>query len=86
MTRKEILDIINGIILEEIDTVAVTEESKLSDSNLDSFGYAMFWVGLTTKLKEIKGVSLSKECIEGYDLHADTCITVSKIIDDIEAL
>lgn len=86
MNRNRILEIINEVILEEMDTVAVTEESRLVDSNLDSFGYAMFWIGVATKLKEEGIPHLSKECVDGYDLSSVDSVTVAKIIDDIEAL
>lgn len=49
MTRQEILDIINRIILEEHGNV-LTEEDLLKDSNLDSFGYAIFWLTLCSEV------------------------------------
>ena len=81
MTRVEILNMINSIIAEELGTSVVTEDSTLLDSKLDSFGYAMFWVGLAAKMKEVSGCTLTKEFVEGLDV--STC-KVSRIIDAIE--
>ena len=43
MNRQEILEFINGIIKEEHGT-PLMEEQLLTDSNIDSFGYAIFWL------------------------------------------
>ena len=50
MNRKEILDIINKMLSDEQDTIPVDEENFLYESNLDSLGYAIFWIGLNTEL------------------------------------
>ena len=49
--RKEILDVINKTIAEEMDTVPITEENFLHECNLDSFGYAVFWISLWENIK-----------------------------------
>ena len=55
--RKEILEFINKIIEEEHGN-PVTEDSLLTDSEIDSFGYAMFWLSVNQKygIEEIKGI------------------------------
>ena len=55
--RKEILEFINKIIEEEHGN-PVTEDSLLTDSEIDSFGYAMFWLSINQNygIEEIKGI------------------------------
>ena len=55
--RKEILEFINKIIEEEHGN-SVTEDSLLTDSEIDSFGYAMFWLSINQNygIEEIKGI------------------------------
>lgn len=71
--RKEILDFINKILTEEHGNV-LTENNLLTDSEIDSFGYAIFWLEINNnyKLEEIKGID------SGIDY--DT-LTVKNIID-----
>ena len=91
--RKRILDVINKTLSEEMDTVPITEENFLYESNLDSFGYAVFWISLweNTKLefanelssiegKDISGI-LSKEYIDSLDIRF---YEVSELVDRIE--
>ena len=91
--RKRILDVINKTLSEEMDTVPITEENFLYESNLDSFGYAVFWISLweNTKLefanelssienKDISGI-LSKEYIDSLDMRF---YEVSELVDRIE--
>ena len=91
--RKRILDVINKTLSEEMDTVPIGEEHFLYESNLDSFGYAVFWISLweNTKLefanelssiegKDISGI-LSKEYIDSLDIRF---YEVSELVDRIE--
>ena len=82
MTRKEILDKINQIIEEEHGTT-LCEEDLLVECEIDSFGYAMLWLGIVAKLEEVSGVErlLGKEYVD--NLSYDT-FTVKELIDDIE--
>lgn len=54
----------------------VTEENVLTDSELDSFGYALFWIAI----EEQYGVCFSKEEVSGFNYHR---ILVRDIIDRI---
>ena len=71
--RKEILEFINKIIEEEHGN-PVTEDSLLTDSEIDSFGYAMFWLELNSnyKIEEIKGLD------EGIDY---ATLKVGQVVD-----
>ena len=71
--RKEILEFINKIIEEEHGN-PLTEDSLLTDSEIDSFGYAVFWLELNSnyKIEEIKGLD------EGIDY---TILKVGKVVD-----
>lgn len=73
MSRQEILEFINKIIEEEHGN-PVSEDSLLTDSEIDSFGYAVFWLELNSnyKIKEIKGFD------EGIDY---TTLKVCQVID-----
>ena len=75
MNRQEILEFINKIIEEEHGN-PVTEDSLLTDSEIDSFGYAVFWLELNSnyKIEEIKGLD------EGIDY---TTLKVSQVVDYI---
>ena len=55
--RKEVLEFINKIIEEEHGN-SITEDSLLTDSEIDSFGYAMFWLSINQNygIEEIKGI------------------------------
>ena len=91
--RKRILDVINKTLSEEMDTVPITEENFLYESNLDSFGYAVFWISLWENIKlefanelssiegkDISGI-LSKEYIDSLDIRF---YEVSELVDRIE--
>ena len=73
MNRQEILEFINKIIEEEHGN-PVTEDSLLTDSEIDSFGYAVFWLELNSnyKIEEMKGLD------EGIDY---TALKVGQVID-----
>ena len=75
MNRQEILEFINNIIEEEHGN-KLTEEQLMTDSNIDSFGYAVFWLGINHKynIEEIKGLDT------GIDYNT---LTIKDIIDYI---
>ena len=91
--RKRILDVINKTLAEEMDTVPITEEHFLYESNLDSFGYAVFWISLWENIKTEFADELSnmkdkdiaeimpKEYIDSIDMNF---YEVSELIDRIE--
>lgn len=85
MNRQEILDIINSVLSEEVDTVPVTEENFLYESNLDSLGYAIFWITLNTAFSKrfglAKHVVLSKDYLDSLNMNT---YEVSELIDHIE--
>lgn len=72
--RDELLDTINGIIEAERGC-ALSEESLLTDSGMDSFSYAVFWLTLSEF-----GIDLSDEWIDTLDYKS---LKVSDIIDKI---
>jgi len=51
--RKEILEFINQLITEE-HGLSLKEDNLLEDSNLDSFGYFIFWTSLVEEYKIFK--------------------------------
>ena len=57
-TREEILEKINKIIKEDFpcnwEFKEIAENDLLSDSNMDSFGYAMFWMNISQDYKIVK--------------------------------
>ena len=57
-TREEILETINKIIKEDFpcnwEFKEIAENDLLSDSNMDSFGYAMFWMNISQDYKIVK--------------------------------
>lgn len=72
--RNTLLETINGIIEAERG-IALHEEQLLTDSNMDSFSYAVFWLTLSDH-----GISLSDEWIDTLDYDV---LKVSNIIDKI---
>ena len=84
MNRQEILDVINSVLSEEVDTVPVTEENFLYESNLDSLGYAIFWITLNTEFGKRCGITepvLSKDYLDTLNMNT---YEVSELIDHIE--
>ena len=84
MNRQEILDVINSVLSEEVDTVPVTEENFLYESNLDSLGYAIFWITLNTefgKRCKITEPVLSKDYLDTLNMNT---YEVSELVDHIE--
>ena len=82
MTRKEILVAINEIIEEEHGSV-VTEDSRLIECGLDSFGYAMLFVGLEAKVLESTGVKVFEPEILSNLKSSD--MLVKDLVDLVEA-
>lgn len=82
MTRKEILDKINQIIEEEHGR-EVTEESLLTDCEIDSFGYALLWLGLENDIvKTPEDVKIfSREYTDSIDYGV---YKVGEIVDKLE--
>ena len=84
MNRQEILDVINCVLSEEVDTIPVTEENFLYESNLDSLGYAIFWITLNTEFGKRCGIAehvLSKDYLDTLNMNT---YEVSELIDHIE--
>lgn len=82
MTRKEIQDIINNIIVEEHGK-ALEECDLLTDCGIDSFGYAMLWLGLVAEIQSITGIEVfNKEELKQISYDG---LTVGVLIDMIEA-
>ena len=84
MNRQEILDVINNVLSEEVDTIPITEENFLYESNLDSLGYAIFWITLNTefgKRCKITEPVLSKDYLDTLNMNT---YEVSELVDHIE--
>ena len=91
--RKRILDVINKTLSEEMDTVSIGEEHFLYESNLDRFGYAVFWISLSENIKlefanELSSMKdkdiaeiMPKDYIDSLDMRF---YEVSELIDRIE--
>lgn len=81
MTRADILNVINEIIEEE-HGVAVSEDNILSDCIIDSFGYAVLFVGLEGQIEEQTGIIVfGKDVLKEINPNN---IRVSKLLDMIE--
>lgn len=82
MTRKEILSKINGIIEEEHGN-QVCEDNLLVDCNIDSFGYAMLWLGMENDIIDNKSDTkiFNKEYLKDIDYKT---LKVSDVIDVLE--
>lgn len=81
MTRKEILDIINEIIEEEHGEI-VCEDNVLADCGIDSFGYALLFVGLEGTIEEQTGVKVFGPKV--LNEVNPSKITVKELLDMIE--
>ena len=85
MNRQEILDVVNSVLSEEVDTVPVTEENFLYESNLDSLGYAIFWITLNAEFCKRCGIAelvvLSKDYLDTLNMNT---YEVSELVDHIE--
>lgn len=81
MTRTEILNVINEIIEEE-HGVKVCEESILADCGIDSFGYALLFVGLEGTIEEQTGVKVFGPKV--FSEINPSKVTVKELLDMIE--
>lgn len=81
MTRTEILSIINEIIEEE-HGIAVNEDNILSDCIIDSFGYAVLFVGLEGQIEDKTGTKVFGPKVLS-EINPNK-IKVSKLLDMIE--
>lgn len=82
MTRTEILNVINEIIEEEHGKT-LEEAQLLTECDIDSFGYAMLWLGLVAKIQDETGIEvLNKEELKEISYDG---LTVGKLLDMIEA-
>ena len=91
-TREEILKTINKIIKEDFpcnwEFKEVAENDLLSDSNMDSFGYAMFWMNISQDYKIVKETGNeeidNKVSIDYVNWIDYKVYTVKDLIDRIE--
>ena len=91
-TREEILKTINKIIKEDFscnwEFKEVAENDLLSDSNMDSFGYAMFWMNISQDYKIVKETGNeeidNKASIDYVNWIDYKVYTVKDLIDRIE--
>ena len=93
MNREDILATINKIIEEDYDDTyypyePLTEDNLLSDSNMDSFGYAMFWMNISQDYKIVKETGNeeidNKASIDYVNWIDYKVYTVKDLIDRIE--
>lgn len=81
MTRIEILNVINEIIEEEHGN-KLEEDQLLTECGIDSFGYAMLWLGLVAKIQDETGTEVfSKDELKQISYEG---LTVTKLLDMIE--
>lgn len=81
MNRQEVLYIINEIIEEEHGS-AVTEDSTLIECGIDSFGYALLFVGLEGQVEEKTGIRVfDKDTLK--DINPNS-LKVSELLDMVE--
>lgn len=81
MNRQEVLYIINEIIEEEHGST-VTEDSTLIECGIDSFGYALLFVGLEGQIEEKTGIKVfDKDVVK--DINPNN-LKVSELLDMIE--
>ena len=81
MNRQEILNIINEIIEEEHGK-PVEELSMISDCAIDSFGYAMLFVGIESQVLNCSGKKVFTDKVFGNINPSE--ISVKELIDIIE--
>lgn len=75
--REEILEVINTLIRSEKGS-RVTEDSTFLDAALDSFGYAMFFMGLDTKYDYFNACNYGDDPFKEIPY---STLTVKEIID-----
>lgn len=81
MNRQDILYIINEIIEEEHGS-AVTEDSTLIECGIDSFGYALLFVGIESQVLNCSGKKVFTDKVFGNINPSE--ISVKELIDIIE--
>ena len=81
MNRQEVLYIINEIIEEEHGS-AVTEDSTLIECGIDSFGYALLFVGIESQVLNCSGKKVFTDKVFGNINPSE--ISVKELIDIIE--
>lgn len=81
MNREDILGIINEIVVEEHGK-EVTEQQYLHECNIDSFGYAMLFVGIESQVLNSSGKKVFTDKVFG-DIKPSE-ISVKELIDIIE--
>ena len=81
MTRADILNVINEIIEEE-HGVAVSESNTLADCGIDSFGYAILFVGLEGVIEDQTGIKVFGPKVLS-ELNPSE-VTVKELLDMIE--
>ena len=81
MNREDILGIINEIIVEEHGK-EVTEEQYLHECDIDSFGYAMLFVGIEAQVLNSIGKKVFTDKVFGGINPSK--ILVKELIDIIE--
>lgn len=82
MTRTEVLNVINEIIEEEHGSV-VSEEDILASCGIDSFGYAMLFVGLDGRIEKSTGIKVfEKDALKEIDPNT---LVVKELLDMIES-
>lgn len=81
MNREDILGIINEIIVEEHGK-EVTEEQYLHECDIDSFGYAMLFVGIEAQVLNSGGKKVFTDKVFGGINPSK--ILVKELIDIIE--
>lgn len=81
MNREDILGIINEIIVEEHGK-EVTEEQYLHECDIDSFGYAMLFVGIEAQVLNSSGKKVFTDKVFGGINPSK--ILVKELIDIIE--
>ena len=81
MTRTEILNVINEIIEEEHGEI-VCESNTLADCGIDSFGYAILFVGLEGAIEDQTGIKVFEPKVLSEINPSE--VTVKELLDIIE--
>ena len=80
MTRKEYFDIINELIASEYGKPLRTEEDKLINAELDSFGYTILFVTLDNEYNYFYDIKDKQNIFETINFKE---ITIKEIIDKL---
>ena len=81
MTRADILNVINEIIEEEHGEI-VCESNTLADCGIDSFGYAILFVGLEGAIEDRTGIKVFGPKVLSEINPSE--VTVKELLDMIE--